>query len=32
MLAWAELHRDELAENWPESGPGETLIPIDPLR
>lgn len=32
VLAWAELHRDELAENRRLARAGETLNPIDPLR
>lgn len=32
VLAWAELHRDELLENWRRARAGETLLEIDPLR
>ncbi len=32
VLAWAELHRDELAENWRRARSGETLQSIEPLR
>jgi hypothetical protein len=32
VLAWAELHQDELAENWRRARAGETLRPIDPLQ
>ena len=32
VLAWAELHQDELRENWRRARAGETLHPIDPLR
>ena len=32
VLAWAELHRDELLENWSRARLGDTLQPIDPLR
>lgn len=32
VLAWAELHRDELAENWQRARAGETLNDIEPLR
>lgn len=31
-LAWAELHQDELAENWRRARAGETLQEIEPLR
>lgn len=31
-LAWAELHRDELLENWRRARTGETLSEIEPLR
>lgn len=31
-LAWAELHQDELTENWRRARLGETLLPIEPLR
>ncbi len=31
-LAWAELHQDELAENWRRARVGETLQPVEPLR
>jgi hypothetical protein len=32
VLAWAELHRDELLENWRRARGGETLLEIEPLR
>jgi Domain of unknown function (DUF4160) len=32
VLAWAELHRAELLENWRRARKGEKLIEIDPLR
>jgi len=32
VLAWAELHREELLENWRRARAGETLLEIDPLR
>lgn len=32
VLAWAELHQDELAENWHRARAGETLQEIEPLR
>ena len=32
VLAWAELHREELLENWRRARAGETLEEIDPLR
>ncbi len=32
VLAWAELHRDELAENWRRARAGERLREIEPLR
>lgn len=32
VLAWAELHQDELNENWRRARAGETLRPIEPLR
>jgi hypothetical protein len=32
VLAWAELHQDELAENWRRARRGETLMEIEPLR
>ena len=32
VLAWAELHREELAENWRRARPGETRAETDPLR
>jgi hypothetical protein len=32
VLAWAELHQDELSENWKLARAGETLRPIEPLR
>jgi hypothetical protein len=32
VLTWAEIHRDELRENWRRARARETLIRIDPLR
>jgi hypothetical protein len=32
VLAWAELHQDELLENWRLARAGETLREIGPLR
>lgn len=32
VLAWAELHQEELAENWQRARAGETLKEIEPLR
>ena len=32
VLAWAELHQEELAENWRRARAGETLHEIEPLR
>jgi phosphomannomutase len=32
VLAWAELHRDELLEDWRRARAGETLLEIEPLR
>lgn len=32
VLAWAELHQEELAENWRRARAGETLNEIEPLR
>lgn len=32
VLAWAEIHRDELLENWARAQKNESLVPIDPLR
>jgi hypothetical protein len=32
VLAWVELHREELAENRRRARAGETLNSIDPLR
>ena len=32
VLAWAELHQDELLENWRLARVGETLRAIEPLR
>ena len=32
VLAWAELHQQELIENWQRARAGETLNPIEPLR
>ena len=32
VLAWAELHQDELFENWRLARAGETLREINPLQ
>ena len=32
VLAWAELHREELLENWRRARAGDTLLEIEPLR
>lgn len=32
VLAWAELHREELLENWRLARAGETLKEIAPLQ
>jgi hypothetical protein len=32
VLAWAELHQEELLENWRLARAGETLNEIEPLR
>jgi Domain of unknown function (DUF4160) len=32
VLAWAELHREELLENWQRAGAGARLQEIEPLR
>jgi len=32
VLAWAELHQDELRENWHRARAGDTLKAIEPLR
>lgn len=32
VLAWAELHQEELVENWRRARAGETLKQIEPLR
>jgi hypothetical protein len=32
ILAWAELHQDELEENWRRARAGETLLEIEPLQ
>jgi hypothetical protein len=32
VLAWAELHQEELSENWRRARAGETLMEIEPLR
>jgi len=32
VLAWAELHQDELTEIWRRARAGETLQEIEPLR
>ncbi len=32
VMAWAELHQDELGDNWRRARAGETLRDIEPLR
>ncbi len=32
VLAWAEMHLEELEVNWHRSRAGVTLEPIEPLR
>lgn len=32
VLAWAELHQEELSENWRRARVGETLRQIEPLK
>ena len=32
VLAWAELHRKELLDNWTLAQIGERTYPIEPLR
>jgi len=32
VLAWAELHQEELNENWRRARAGETLKEIEPLQ
>lgn len=32
VLAWAELHQDELRENWRRAHAGEALQSIEPLQ
>jgi len=32
VLAWAELHHEELEENWRRARAGETLRAIEPLQ
>ena len=32
LLAWAELHSDELVRNWMRLQEGRPTVPIDPLR
>ncbi len=32
VLAWAELHQDELTENWRRARAGDRLQEIEPLR
>jgi hypothetical protein len=32
VLAWAEMHADELGENWRRAREGATLKEIEPLR
>ena len=31
VLAWTELHKDELMQNWELAQGGQELNPIDPL-
>ncbi len=32
VVAWGELHRDELRANWRRAASRGTLLPIEPLR
>lgn len=32
VLAWAELHQEELEVNWRRARAGKTLMEIEPLR
>ena len=32
ILAWAELHQQELSANWRRARAGETLQQVEPLR
>lgn len=32
VLAWAELHQQELADNWQRARMGERLVAVEPLR
>lgn len=32
VVAWAELHQDELAADWELASRGELPFPIDPLK
>jgi Domain of unknown function (DUF4160) len=32
VLVWAELHQQELEENWRRARAGETLLDIEPLK
>jgi hypothetical protein len=32
VLAWAELHREELETNWRRAQAREKLLPIEPLK
>lgn len=32
VLAWTEIHRDELLVNWDRGRRGDSLIPVEPLR
>lgn len=32
VLAWAELHQEELRENWRRARAGDTLHEVEPLR
>lgn len=32
VLAWCEMHRDELLENWERARQGLEMLPIPPLQ
>ena len=32
LLAWTEMHRDELIANWSRLQAGRPPVPVDPLR
>lgn len=32
VLAWCELHREELMEDWSRAQSSEQLLPIEPLK